>query len=157
MATQPFFVPQKEVDLFDAVNEELIDDIIGQAVNIYKVSLEETDSNIYGEAINGGAKIFEEGYQVNCLISFPEPTVDQDELGPDTDGTIEMYFLRTSLSGSGFYPEISDIVDWNDFYWEINAVVEPQLIAGYQSFKHDVKATANRTRLSAVNFSERVK
>ena len=27
-ANKPFFVPQKEVDLFDAFNEELIDEII---------------------------------------------------------------------------------------------------------------------------------
>ena len=41
MATnKPFFVPQKEVDLFDAFNEELIDDIIGQTVDIYKISIE---------------------------------------------------------------------------------------------------------------------
>ena len=40
MAERPFFVPTKEVDFFDAVNEELIDGIIGQTVDIYKVSLE---------------------------------------------------------------------------------------------------------------------
>ena len=27
MAIKPFFVPQKEIDLFDALNEELIDEV----------------------------------------------------------------------------------------------------------------------------------
>ena len=45
-ATKPFFVPQKEVNLIDSMNEELIDDILGQYVDIYKVSLDETENDI---------------------------------------------------------------------------------------------------------------
>jgi hypothetical protein len=37
----------------------------------------------------------------------------------------------------------------------MNGITEPQLIAGHQDFKHQVRATANRTRLSSVNFDER--
>ena len=40
-AFSPFFIPQKEVELFDALNEELIDDILGQYVDIYKISLDD--------------------------------------------------------------------------------------------------------------------
>ena len=40
MANKPFFVPQKEIDLFDSMNEELIDEIIGQTVDIYKISVD---------------------------------------------------------------------------------------------------------------------
>ena len=34
-ATKPFFVSQNEIDYIDKVNEELIDEIVGQAVDIY--------------------------------------------------------------------------------------------------------------------------
>ena len=46
MATKPFFVPKKEVNLFDAFNEELIDEVVGQSVDIYKVSLDESHTLI---------------------------------------------------------------------------------------------------------------
>ena len=36
--TSPFFIPQKEIDTIDSMNEELIDEIVGQSVDIYKVS-----------------------------------------------------------------------------------------------------------------------
>ena len=49
MANRPFFVPQKEINLIDSMNEELIDNIIGQTVDIYKITLDNTDDNIYGE------------------------------------------------------------------------------------------------------------
>ena len=157
MATQPFFVPTKEIDLINELNEELIDDIIGQTVDIYKIRVDETNVNMYGETVDGGAKTFEEGFRVNCLIMFNEPDVLTDEFGPDVNGTIEMYFHRGSLSGSNFYPEIGDIVDWNDFYWEMNSVTEPQLVSGHHNYKHQVKALAHRTRLTNVNLEERPK
>ena len=49
--TKPFFVPQKEINLIDSMNEELIDNIIGQTVDIYKITLDNTDDNIYGESL----------------------------------------------------------------------------------------------------------
>ena len=48
--TKPFFIPQKEVDLVNSMNEELIDELVGQSVDIYKVSIDNTDENVYGES-----------------------------------------------------------------------------------------------------------
>tara|TARA_R100000152_G_C6735245_1_gene159485 strand:+ start:130 stop:606 length:477 start_codon:yes stop_codon:yes gene_type:complete len=158
LADKPFFVPQKEIQLFDAFNEELIDEIVGQTVDIYKVSLDESDTNVYGESVGaGGAKVFELGFQVNCLVRFNAPEVEETEFGNDVNATMEMLFHRNSLSGSNFFPEVGDIADWNDFYWELDGVTEPQLIAGHQHYRHDIKVTAHRVRLSAVNLRERLK
>ena len=154
MATKPFFVPQKEIDLIDSMNEELIDEIVGQAIDIYKVSMDETNVNIYGEA-EDGIKRFEAGYRVNCLIQFNEPVADLEEFGTDINSSIETYFLKTSLSGSGFYPEVGDIIDWNEFYWEMDSVTEPQLVVGHPEYSFQVKSTAHRARLSGLPFEER--
>ena len=154
MANKPFFVPRKEVDLFDSFNEELIDEIIGQTVDIYKISIDDTEENLYGES---STKYYDKGFRVNCLINFSEPEVIQDEFGADVNTSIEMYFHRTTLSEAGFYPEVGDIVDWNDFYFEINSVTEPQLIAGHQNYKHQIIATAHRSRLSSLQIEERNK
>ena len=152
--TKPFFLPQKEFDLINAMNEELIDEIVGQSVDIYKVSIENTNENIYGESTT---KYYELGFRVNCLIMYNEPEIVQDEFGSDLNSNIEMYFQRENLaSGSiNFYPETGDIVDWNEHYWEINGTTEPQLFAGHPNFKHNVVATAHRSRLSSLQIEER--
>ena len=152
--TKPFFVPQKEFDLINSMNEELIDELVGQSVDIYKVSIENTNENLYGESTT---KYYEVGFRVNCLILFNEPEVVQDEFGTDNNSSIEMYFQRENLaSGSlNFYPEAGDIVDWNDIYWEINGTTEPQLFAGHPNFKHNIVATAHRSRLSSLQIEER--
>jgi len=136
------------------MNEELIDEIIGQSVDIYKVSIDNTDENIYGES---ATKYYEVGFRVNCLIQFNEPEITQDEFGADENSDIEMYFQRNNLSSGSlnFYPEMGDIVDWNEHYWEINGTTEPQLIAGNPNYKHSIKATAHRARLSSLQIEER--
>ena len=152
--TSPFFIPQKEIDTIDSMNEELIDEIIGQSVDIYKVSIDNTEENVYGESTT---KYYEVGFRVNCLILFNEPEIIQDEFGADENSSIEMYFQRNNLSSGSlnFYPEMGDIVDWNDHYWEINGTTEPQLIAGHPGYKHSITATAHRARLSSLQIEER--
>ena len=152
--TSPFFIPQKEINLINDMNEELIDEIIGQSVDVYKVNVENTDENIYGESTT---KYYDVGFRVNCLILFNEPEVTQDDFGADLNSSIEMYFQRENLaSGSlNFFPEIGDIVDWNKFYWEIGSVTEPQLIAGHPEYNHQIKALAHRSRLSSLQIEER--
>jgi len=151
LQTKPFFVPQKEVDLFDSLNEELIDGILNQYVDIYKVSMDETSENVYGES---SQKFFDRGYRVNCLISF-EQTTNLDEAGSDLMSNIELFFHRTSLAEAGFFPEIGDIVDWNEFYFEINSITEPTLIAGYPEFKHEIQVTAHKIRGSQLQIEKR--
>ena len=152
--TNPFFVPQKEFDLINSMNEELIDEIVGQSVDIYKVSVENTDENIYGESTT---KYYDMGFRVNCLIQFNEPEMLQDDFGADLNTNIEMYFHRTTLKEAGFYPEVGDIVDWNDMYFEMNSITEPQLIAGNTGYRHQIKAIAHRSRLSTLQIEERPK
>ena len=152
--TKPFFIPQKEFDLINQMNEELIDEIIGQSVDIYKVNIDRTNSNLYGESTT---KYYDIGFRVNCLINYNEPEVNQDEFGADVNSNIEMFFQRENLSSGSlnFYPEIGDIVDCNDYYWEINGTTEPQLFAGHPNFKHNIVATAHRSRLSSLQIEER--
>ena len=152
--TTPFFVPQKEINLINDMNEELIDEIVGQSVDIYKVSVENTEDNVYGESTT---KYYEVGFRVNCLLLYNTPETMQDDFGPDKNVSIEMYFQRENLaSGSlNFYPEIGDIVDWNDYYWEINSTKEPDLFSGHPKFKHSIVATAHRSRLSSLQIEER--
>ena len=98
-ATKPFFISTKEISLFDSMNEELIDEFVGQSVDIYKINTQHTKDNIYGESTT---KYFNVGFRVNCLIRYNLPEVEQFEsVGADVNSTIEMNFQRNNLaSGS---------------------------------------------------------
>ena len=154
-ATRPLFISSKEISLFDSMNEELIDEFVGQSVDIYKINTEHTKNNVYGESTT---KYFNVGFRVNCLIRYNAPEVEQFEsVGSDVNSTIDMNFQRNNLaSGSlNFFPEAGDICDWNNYYWEINGVTEPQLIGGHPDFSHAIKASAHRSRLSSLQIEAR--
>ena len=145
----------RDVSLFRHVNRELINNIITQQVGYYKYMVEDTKDNIYGESTT---KYFNVGFRVNCLIRYNAPEVEQfNDVGPDNNSTIDLMFQRNNLaSGSlNFMPEAGDICDWNDYYWEINGVTEPQLIGGHPTFNHSIKDTAHRSRLSSLQIEER--
>ena len=92
------------------------------------------------------------------MIRYNAPEVEQfNDVGPDVNSTIDLNFQRNNLaSGSlNFFPEAGDICDWNNYYWEINGVTEPQLIGGHPNFSHAIKATAHRSRLSSLQIEER--
>ena len=153
MADKPFFLPEKEFNLFQDMNTELFDELIGQTVDIYKIEIEETDVNIYGES---DRKYFREAFKVNCLINYNEPETMMGDTGTsDYNVSIEMFFQRESLVGTGFYPELGDIVDWNNHYFEINHTAEPQLLMGNPDFNHQIIARAHRISLSNLQIEER--
>ena len=67
------FLPQKDLNVFERVNKELIGDIrlgkdgiINQQVVLYKVSVQDTQTNMYGEA--QGGKKWKDGVKFACLV-----------------------------------------------------------------------------------------
>ena len=91
----------------------------------------------------------------NKVSDYSTEINDLNKLKSDYNVSIEMFFQRESLVGTGFYPEIGDIVDWNNHYFEINHTAEPQLIQGNPSYNHMIIGRAHRISLSNLQIEER--
>ena len=65
-----------------------------------------------------------------------------------------MYFHRNTLKDADFYPELGDLAHWNNMYFEINSVTEPQIIGGNPLFQHEIRAMAHKSRLSSLQIEE---
>ena len=155
------YYPQKDIDTFDRFNKELVGDlstgkdgVINQTVVVYKVSVYDTETNMYGET--AGGKIFKPGVQLACLITADEQTTTTDEFGPDLQQTGIFSFVRKSLVDISFVLEIGDIIDWNSGYWEISSINESQFVGGQTSFNHSVICNTFLVRMSHLNI-ERVR
>ena len=140
---RPLFNRRRDIKLFNSLSDELLNRIIQTPVVVYKVSTE-TETNIYGESTS---KIYTKGLQIGALVSHDEQVTDSTEgFGPVVDQTITIAFHREMIASRGFYPEVGDIVEWNDAYFEINAIVENQLVGGQIYKNFSVVATANMTQ-----------
>ena len=127
------FLPQRDLDVFTRVNRELIGDIrsgkdgiINQQVVLYKVSVQDTQTNMYGEA--AGGKRWKNGVKFACLVDAEDFDWNTDEFGPDDQQNASFHILRQTLIDLSVVPEIGDTLEWNWAHWEINAVNENQLI-----------------------------
>ena len=155
------FFPQKDIDTFDKFNKELVGDIytnkdgiIYQPVVVYKVSVYDTEVNMYGESSDG--KVYKAGVQVSCLIAAENQTTTTDEFGPDVQQTAVSSFVRQSLVDISYVVEIGDIIDWNSGYWEISSISENQLTGGQTDYNHSVVCDTYMLRISSLNI-ERVR
>jgi hypothetical protein len=132
----------RDVSLFRHLNRELINNIIEQKVGYYKLNLDKTQSNIYGESVT---KTYNDPVLLNCLIERGDTDPKTDELGMDVTRNMKFRFLRDDLAGidlstelgadgKGFtyniVPEVGDVILWNNDFYEVNNANENQLIVG---------------------------
>ncbi len=133
MATR--YYSQNDRDFMDRVNNELVGDltsnqdgIINQTIVIYQHSIQETSTNMYGEAAAG--KLYKPGVEVASLITADDFDFNTDEFGPDLRQNATFAILRQSLIDADVRPELGDIIDWNLGHWEVSNMNENQLVGG---------------------------
>ena len=132
----------RDISLFRHLNRELINNIIEQKVGYYKIALDKSLPNMYGES---SKKIYNDPVLLNCLIERGDTDPKTDEFGMDVTRNMKFRFLRDDLAGidlsteleadgRGFtyniVPEVGDVIFWNNDYYEVNNANENQLIVG---------------------------
>ena len=132
------FGSNRDFNLLVNINRELLKDIVEQEVLIYKLSLSDTDTNIYGEALQ---KTFLEPVKLNCLITRGDQVIDIDEFGPDLGREASFALLKQDLEDINLVPEVGDILMWHEDYYEVDTVRENQLFYGRDN-KYNVERTA---------------
>ena len=124
------FGSTKDFNLINGLNEELLSNVLEQEILYYKISLEETVENIYGESVG---KKYWIPVKLNCLIVRGDQAVTVDDFGPDLNRPASFGFLRKSLVDANVVPEVGDVVLWDESYYEVDTVRENQLFVGRDS------------------------
>ena len=135
---------QRDFSLIRHINRELIGDIISQECAYYKFKIEETKTNLYGEA--AGAKYYYPPVLLNCLIDHQPQSYPDDEFGVRYYRNVDFKFLRDDLLqrnldfnenydqgdyfGADLEPEVGDIIFYYGGYYEVDDVIDNQLFVG---------------------------
>lgn len=121
------FGSNRDFDLLVNINRELLKDIVEQEILYHKLSLEDTEANLYGEALQ---KSYWNAVKLNCLITRGDQVVDIQEFGPDLGREASFAFLRPDLEDVSVVPEVGDIIQWHRDFYEVDTVRENQLFVG---------------------------
>jgi hypothetical protein len=121
------FGGSRDISLFRHINKELINNIIQQSVGYYKINLDKTSSNLYGESLT---KTYNNPVLVNCLIERNAQAWTETEFGADVTREINVRFLRDILVDIQLVPEVGDVMLWQENYYELSGIVENQFVVG---------------------------
>ncbi len=121
------FGSKKDVGLLTKMNRELLQDIIEQEIAFYKLSINETHANIYGES---SEKTFYDPIVMQCLITRGDQVYTTDDFGPDVARELNFAFLRDDFVDLGLVPKIGDIIMLAEDYYEIDSIVENENFFG---------------------------
>ena len=123
----PLFGGDRDISLFRTMNKELINDIIQTEIGFYKFVIQDSETNVYGEAEN---KVYYEPLLIPSLITREDQSWNETDFGPDTTQQMTFAFLRNTLVEKNIVPEIGDIVLYNNDYFEFNSIIENQFFTG---------------------------
>lgn len=143
--------------VINSFNGELMGDIIQTEILIYKMAPSEMKSNIYGESSAEVGKLYYPGVEATCLIDRADIDTSYDEFGPDRNQSVVFKFRENMLKLVNVYPEIGDIIRFNERYHEIDNVVQEQFLGGIEDKSHSIIVNTHYARLSKLSFVERQK
>ena len=136
----------------NSVNGELMADIIEQLVVIYKINPHETTANLYGESVE---KSYFQGVQTTCLVETDPESTLYEGFGPDVKKGTLFRFHQKLCEMKDVYPQVGDIVLWENAYFEISNIVENQYLGGQPEKNYSLISNAHMSRISKLNIVER--
>jgi hypothetical protein len=146
------FVTQRDYEFMQHITREMIDDTMDVGVVLYKIVVESVRLNIYGES---QSKPRYTPVKVNAVVNYNKNVVmSGDGLGTTQEQRVDFRFARRMLQEVNVYPEIGDIIGYNNHYYEINNIQETQLIAGKPGFNTAIICVAHLTRRTSIDIEE---
>jgi hypothetical protein len=123
----PKFLSDRDVAFFRGVARELVDVVIENVCVLFKVDLRETKVNIYGESMN---KSWHPGVELYVLIDKEPESAVYAGFGPEAQQNVTFKFDRDMCEERNAYPEIGDVIFFNESYYEIDNTNEVQFVSG---------------------------
>lgn len=149
------FGGERDMSLFYHLNKEMITRVMDVQVLLYKINLNGTDVNIYGES---SKKSYDAPILVHTVINLTPSDSTGEDFGVEQVQQCEFAFLRDLLVEADIVPEIGDLIEYDSAFWEIDNTNEWQYYAGKNpdswlggtNFGHSISIVCNthRTRQS---------
>jgi hypothetical protein len=117
----------RDAKFLASINSELLNSIVDTEIEFFKLIVEHTESNIYGES---ESKNYYDSILIPCLITKENKTSNMDDYGHTYTRTAQFGISRDILERADFYPEVGDVIFWDNEYYEIDNVDANQYFTG---------------------------
>lgn len=121
------FGGMRDAKFLASINAELLNAIVDTEIEFFKLVIEQSNSNIYGESVS---KAYYDSILIPSLITKEGKTSNIDDYGHTYTRTAQFGISRDILERADFYPEVGDIIKWDNEYYEIDNVDANQYFVG---------------------------
>ena len=121
------FGGMRDAKFLASINAELINAIIDTEIEFFKMIVESSNSNMYGES---ESKSFYDSILIPCLVTKDDKSSNMDDYGHSYTRTSKFAISRDILVRADFYPEVGDIIFWDNEYFEVDNVDANQYFVG---------------------------
>ena len=121
------FGTQRDAKFLASINAELLNAIIDTEIEFFKLVVEQSNSNIYGESVS---KTYFNSILIPALITKENKTANMDDYGHSYTRTAQFGISRDILEKASFYPEAGDIIKWDNEFYELDNVDANQYFSG---------------------------
>lgn len=122
------FGGKRDISMLRHINRELLWDVITQQCAFYKLRVDQTTFNIYGEA--SGDKFYSSPVLINCLIERGDQAFEETEFGTDLSWDHNFRILNDDLILHKLLPQIGDIIMYENKFYEVYNIKQNQLFLG---------------------------
>lgn len=149
----PKFISDRDVNFFKGIAREVVDVVIENTIVLFKVNLTDTVVNLYGESVN---KTWYPGVELYALIDKQTQAFEYEGFGSQANQDIVFKLDRFMCEEKNSYPEIGDVIYFNDAYFEIGNVSEVQFAGGFDKNNFSVVCNTFMVNRATLNIEERV-
>ena len=163
----PRFFNAKDLDFIKTISEEIVDYVVEQAIVLFKVSVGETKTNLYGESLG---KVWRAPSTIMGIVDRQPQNILYEGFGADKTQTVEFRFNIQRLRDTSFripkvrdingtlvpteaiqnttvgYPEIGDVILFDDSYYEVGHITANALIGGSPEIYDQENSTFEEAR-----------
>ena len=149
----PKFLQTRDIEFFKGIARELVDDVVQNTIVLFKINMNETKVNIYGESLN---KTWYPGVQLYALYSKNPEDVVYEGFGPEMQQNITFKLDRIMCEEKNTYPEVGDVIFFDTSYYEIDNTNEIQFIGGSPDNSFSIVCETFMVSKSTLNIEERI-
>lgn len=138
-----------------SINAELFGRMIQTVVILYKVAPTETLTNVYGETDQSNGKFYFPGIEMTSFVDRGDITTENDGFGPDRKQNPLFSFREKMLMQVNFFPQVGDLILFNERYCEVDGVDQEQFLVGQPDKSLSIVCKTHYTRFSKLNLTDR--
>lgn len=115
----PLFIASKEAAFLKGIHTEVSHRIISTEVLIFKISQENTKTNIYGESVD---RVYKPGIRTYATVSAQDRTSNSDNGFTDSTKAIIFSFIKADLKNQNTFLAEGDVIFYDNSYFQVDNV-----------------------------------